>query len=426
MLTFHLVTLFPEFFTSPLSCGLFARAREAKIVDFAMYNPRDWSCDKHHHVDDAPYGGGPGMVMQVPPVAACLSSIPEPGRMLICTPGGKPLTQNYAKELAKETNITLLCPRYEGIDARIEELFPLEPISIGDVVLNSGDCAALTVIEAVSRLLPGFMGKAGSAWEESFSDNLLEYPHYTRPELVCGLSVPDVLCSGHHAKIAHWRRKMAVTKTRTMRPDLLATAHLDKEDVAFLRQMPQRRLGRNFAFCLVHHPVVIEGKTGTASLTNLDIHDIARISASYGLGDFYVVTPIREQQILLEQICAHWCQGVCAQKHPDRAQALSLVRLAPSIDDVIAQVTETTGVRPKLIASSAKWRDTPLLVPSDIRAMLDQEPVVFCLGTSQGLSSEALALCDGLMRPLRFLDYNHLSVRSAAAIYADRILGDFD
>ena len=431
---FHIVTLFPEFFESPLSTALMGRAREAGIVDCSFHDPRQFSTDKHRHVDDRPYGGGPGMVMQGEPLARALRSIERPGRMLFMAPGGRPLTQDMVRELAREDDLTIVCGRYEGIDARLLQLFPLEPVSVGDIVLNGGESAALSVLEAVSRLMPGFMGKEESGDDESFSHGLLEYPHYTRPENFEGLTVPDVLQSGDHERIANWRRQESVRATLRMRPEMLNEAPLYREDVQTLADTPRERPGRNLSFCLVHYPVSLgPKKIGASSLTNLDIHDIARISRSYAMGSFYPVTPLRDQLRVLEEILRHWTRGPGGTGNADRAQALGLVQPATSLEEAVAHMTAQHGTRPRLVASSAVWPAKGKasqpgrmpMTPRDVRRWCDQGPVMLCLGTAQGLAPEVLEQCEGTLRPVRFLGYNHLSVRSAAAILADRILGDY-
>ena len=430
---FHLVTLFPEFFESPLSTALMGRAREAGIVECSFHDPRQFSTDKHRHVDDRPYGGGPGMVMQGEPLARALRSIERPGRMLFMAPGGRPLTQDMVRDLAREEDLTIVCGRYEGIDARLLQLFPLEPVSVGDIVLNGGESAALSVLEAVARLMPGFMGKEESGDDESFSHGLLEYPHYTRPESLEGLSVPEVLQSGDHARIAQWRRQESVRATLRMRPEMLNEAPLYREDVQTLAETPRDRPGRNLSFCLVHYPVSLgPKKIGASSLTNLDIHDIARISRSYAMGSFYPVTPLRDQLRVLEEILRHWTRGPGGTGNADRAQALGLVQPATSLEEAVAHMTAQHGTRPRLVASSAVWPAKGKasqpgrmpMTPRDVRRWCDQGPVMLCLGTAQGLAPEVLEQCEGTLRPVRFLGYNHLSVRSAA-ILADRILGDY-
>ena len=434
MLHFHLVTLFPDFFTSPLSTALLGKAKESGIISFSFHDPRGFSTNRHRHVDDRPYGGGPGMVMQGESLAAALRSIKKPGRMLLMSPGGRPLTQEKARALAAESHLTIVCGRYEGIDARLRHLFPLEEISVGDVVLNGGESAALSLVEAVARLQPGFMGKDASGEEESFSCGLLEYPHFTRPEVLEGLPVPDVLLSGDHGRIARWRRGESLRATLKMRPALLDTAPLSRSDAQELAHIPRFRPGKNLSFCLLHYPVFLEGKkTGTSSLTNLDIHDISRISCSYGMGTYYIVTPLPDQLRVLEKVLHHWTQGSGGAGNADRAQALGRVQPAESLDEAVKHMTEHYGVRPRLVASTAVWpfggkasgTEQPLLTPSQVRSWCEHGPVMLCLGTAHGLAPQVLAQCDGILRPVRFLGYNHLSVRSAAAILADRILGDF-
>lgn len=427
---FHLVTLFPEFFASPLAAGLMGRARAAGVVDVSLHDPRAFSEDRHRHVDDRPYGGGPGMVLQPGPVAAAVRAIPAPGRILVLTPGGRPFTQALARQYAREEDLTLICGRYEGLDARLADILPLEPVSVGDAVLNGGETAALAVMEAVGRLVPGFMGTEASGEEESFSRGILEYPHYTRPETFEGLEVPDILRSGDHARIAAWRRQAALAATLRFRPDLLDAAPLDREDAATLAALPRERPGRNLSFCLLHYPVLLEEKKcGASSLTNLDVHDIARISRSYGMGPFYVVTPLEDQLRLLEAILRHWSAGAGGRARPDRSRALSLVRGASSLEEAVTLAEARAGVRPRLVATSAAWpgkkRAAPPLAPPEVRQWCREGPVLLCLGTARGLAPEVIARCDGRLRPLRFLGDNHLSVRSAAAILADRILGDF-
>lgn len=427
---FSIVSLFPDFFVSPLSVSLMGKAQATGLVTFSYHDPRDHADNRHRHVDDRPYGGGPGMVIQAGPMAKCLRTIERPGRILLMSPGGRRFDQKLAVELAQEDRLTIVCGRYEGLDTRISEIFGLEPVCVGDAVLNGGESAALAVIEAVSRLLPGFMGCEESGNDESFSNSLLEYPHYTRPENFEGLPVPEILQSGDHAKIATWRRQQALAATLARRPELLEEAALDGRDAAHLASLPLRRISHNLSFCLVHNPVLLEGKkTGTSSLTNLDIHDIARISRSYGMGPFYVVSPLEDQLELLQSLLRHWLSGPGGKSNPDRANALSLVRAARTLDEAIADFASHAGMQPTVLASSASWplekKAVAPLTPLAVRQICRQRPVMICLGTARGLARQALRQCDGLLRPLRYLGYNHLSVRSAAAILADRILGDY-
>jgi len=230
---FHIVTLFPEMFSGILSSGVIGRAVESGMLEVRFYNIRDYTKDRHRTVDDAPYGGGAGMVMKVEPLAECIEAVraaaPE-SRLLLTTPGGMPFTQLMASELASEGEVIILCGRYEGVDERVTELFSATEVSIGDYVMTGGEIAAMVMIDAVGRLVPGVLGSEDSAGEDSFSNGLLEYPQYTRPPEYRGLRVPDVLLSGNHSEIAKWRRMKSIEKTRRLRPELLGTALLDKRE----------------------------------------------------------------------------------------------------------------------------------------------------------------------------------------------------
>jgi tRNA (guanine37-N1)-methyltransferase len=219
------LTLFPEMFESPLSYSILKRAQEQGIVAIAVTNIRDFTTDKYHKVDDKPYGGGPGMVMMPGPLFDCFEHVeklaPRRGRVILLTPQGQRFDQARARELAGEDRLILIAGRYEGFDERIRMGLNAEQISIGDYVLNGGELAAMVVIDAVVRLLPGALGDEDSAKDDSFSRGLLEYPHYTRPEVFRGMKVPDILLSGDHAKIAQWRREQALERTKQWRPDLL-------------------------------------------------------------------------------------------------------------------------------------------------------------------------------------------------------------
>jgi tRNA (guanine37-N1)-methyltransferase len=425
---FTIVTLFPEFFDSALGCGLMAKASESGLVSFAFKNPREHTTDRHHTVDDRPYGGGPGMVMMADPLAKTLGSIHassgKPGRILMMAPKGRPFTQAMARELAQEESVTIICGRYEGFDARLEELFSIEPVSIGDYVLNGGETAALSVIEATSRLVPGYMGHEDSGEEESFSAGLLEYPHYTRPDVYEGLAVPDVLKSGDHKRIAEWRREQALKITLHSRPDILQEAPLSSNDLEILKKEDRNRVGRNLFCALVHYPVVNKEKKSVAvSLTNLDIHDIGRCSCTYGLGGYYISTPIEDQRRMLDELLRHWVTGPGTAANPDRGEALQIIRGVGYIEDAVRDISERTGQKPLLVATSAKGAGN--MSVADLRQLLAERPVLLLFGTAHGLAPQVLEECDGILRPVRYLDgYNHLSVRTAAAIIIDRILGD--
>ena len=219
------LTLFPEMFQSPLSCSILKRAQEKGIVQIVFTNIRDFALDKYRKVDDKPYGGGAGMVMMPGPVFDCFEYVqklsPEKGRVILLTPQGERFSQAKAGELCAEHRLILISGKYEGFDERIRIGLGAEQISIGDYVISGGELAAMVIIDAVVRLLPGAVGDEESVKSESFSEGLLEYPQYTRPEVFGGMKVPDILLSGDHGKIEQWRRQQALERTKKWRPDLL-------------------------------------------------------------------------------------------------------------------------------------------------------------------------------------------------------------
>lgn len=233
-----IVTIFPDMFTSPFSYGLVKRAREAGVVTIAVHNLRDYAHDKHRTVDDYPFGGGPGMVMKPEPLFEAVEALHRPtSRVVLLSPQGHLFTQGVARQMAALEHIILLCGRYEGVDERVAQHLADEELSIGDYILSGGEVAALIVVEALVRLLPGALGSALSLEEDSLGGGLLEYPQYTRPAAFRGLEVPQVLLSGDHAQVRRWRRESALERTHRRRPDLLARATLGAEDREFLRKL---------------------------------------------------------------------------------------------------------------------------------------------------------------------------------------------
>jgi tRNA (guanine37-N1)-methyltransferase len=219
------LTLFPRIFSGPLDESILKRARDAGIVDIHLHDIRDWATDKHHTVDDYPYGGGAGMVMKPEPVFAAVEAVQDiaapPGRVVLLTPQGRVFNQQVAHELSQLPRLLLICGRYEGIDERVREHLVDDEISIGDYVLGGGELAAMVLIETVARLIPGVLGSEESLAHESHTGGLLEYPQYTRPEDFRGWKVPDVLLSGHHGEVEKWRNEQRLERTRRRRPDLL-------------------------------------------------------------------------------------------------------------------------------------------------------------------------------------------------------------
>lgn len=238
---FDVITIFPDFFVSPLQVSLLGKALDSGVVEVGVHDLRNWATPPHKKVDDEPFGGGAGMVMTPGPIVAAVEETLRPGgRVIIPSPSGRPLTQARVAETARADQVVIVCGRYEGIDARVAEVLGAQEISIGDFVMAGGEAAALVIIEAAARLVSGVVGNVGSLSEESFADGLLEYPQYTRPPVFRGLVVPDILLSGDHGAVASWRREQRLRRTFHLRPDLLAEAELTMEERVLIREWAER------------------------------------------------------------------------------------------------------------------------------------------------------------------------------------------
>lgn len=237
---FDILTLFPGMFSGPFDESIIKRAKEKQLIDISLHNIRDWATDRHQTADDAPYGGGAGMVMKAEPLAACITNVKAQNpasTVMLTSPHGRRLTHGVARELAEKPGLIIVCGRYEGVDERIRLIFIEDDISLGDFVLSGGEIAAMAIVDSVTRLIPGVLGSNESAESDSFGDGLLEHPHYTRPPEFNGLTVPETLLSGHHEQIRKWRRKESLRKTRALRPDLLSKASLTQEDRIILKEL---------------------------------------------------------------------------------------------------------------------------------------------------------------------------------------------
>lgn len=237
-----ILTLFPEMFSGPFDASILKRARDKGLLEAYLWNIRDFALDRHRIVDDSPYGGGPGMVMKPEPIVRATEHVlaEEAGvpaverKILLMSPQGRLLTQQICRELSLARHLVLICGHYEGVDERVKTLLKPVEISIGDFVLTGGELPALVIVDAVSRLIPGVLGAPESVASESFSEPMLEYPQYTRPQEFMGEQVPEVLLSGHHEEIRRWRRRESLRRTSILRPDLMESAELSDEDRAFL------------------------------------------------------------------------------------------------------------------------------------------------------------------------------------------------
>ena len=423
MLKFTVITIFPKMLDSSLGDGVLKKAQDRGLLKIEMVNLRDYTTDRHHTTDDYPYGGGQGMVMKPAPLVTAIEDIrgrAQRARVVLLTPRGRVFRQPDALRLSQEEQVVLICGRYEGVDERVKA-FVDEEISIGDYTLSGGEPAAAVVIDAVARLVPGVLGNENSAADESFTEGLLEYPQYTRPEIFRGMKVPDVLLSGDHERIKKWRQERSLEVTRQLRPDLWAKARANIPAAAgvIARKAP-------VYVALLHYPVYDKnGQVVTTAVTNMDIHDIARSGRTYGVRGFFVVTPVRALQKLALKIIEHWQVGYGSEYNVTRKEALALARICDTLDDVFVSIDRDTGEKPAVVVTSARAAGNRTSFEA-LRDMLNREtrPYLILLGTGWGLTEAIFSRSDYVLEAITGGgDYNHLSVRSAAAIILDRLLG---
>jgi tRNA (guanine37-N1)-methyltransferase len=411
-------------FDSPLGHSILKKAREKDLIKISFVDPRNYTTDRHRSTDDAPYGGGQGMVMKPEPLVAAIedarSKAPQ-ARVILLAPQGRVFNQAAARRLSKEQEIVLICGRYEGVDERVKA-FVDEEISIGDYTLSGGEPAATVVLDAVARLVPGVLGNEISAVEESFTEDLLEYPQYTRPEDFRAMKVPEVLLSGDHERIRRWRRERSLLLTRERRPDLYSKTNGERSEKG-----ASGAISAPIYVALLHHPVYDKnGQVVTTAITNMDIHDIARSGCTFGLRGFFVITPVKALQRLALKIIDHWETGYGSQYNATRKEALALARICNSLDDAIIAIERETGNKPLLVATSARRSKEQRASFAALRDVLhkDTRPFLILLGTGWGLTEAILLQSDYVLEAVEGQgDYNHLSVRSAAAIILDRLLG---
>ena len=426
---YDILTLFPEFFESPFSFGILNKAQDKGLIDINTHDIRQYSDDKHKTVDDTPYGGGGGMLMKVGPVGSAIENVKAKdckSIVVLTTPDGEQFSDNIARELADYDQIIIVCGRYEGVDERIRELYIDREISIGDYVLSGGENAASVIVESVSRFIPGVLGNDRSPENDSFRQNLLEYPQYTRPEEFEGKKVPDVLLSGNHAEIDEWRKKQSIKKTFINRPDLLDKAILDTEEIDQIKELKEENSPSFKAYiALIHYPVYNNRfKIINTAFTNLDVHDIARSATTYGIKKFYLVQPNLEQQKLVNRVLKHWLEGEGSSFNKSRSEALNIVELKDTLGDVVAEIEKKEGEKPVTIVTDARSTDN-MIGFSELRELIfsqEQKPYLILLGTGWGLAKEIMDNADYTLKPVSgYTNYNHLSVRSAAAVIFDRL-----
>lgn len=413
MLKFDVLTIFPELFSPFTQYGLISRAISQGFVAIDADDLRNYALNTYGQIDDTPYGGGSGMLLRPEPAKAAIdaakSKLPN-APVVLFTPRGQVFDQQLARTLvSKHSEFILLCTRYEGVDERVAANYVDLEINMGDFIMMGGEVPAMAFMESISRLAPGVLGNPESTVSESFENWLLEYPQYTKPSEFDGKHVPEILLSGHHAQIQTWRSEQSLHDTAVRRPDLIG-AHLP--------------IKSPLSVGLVHYPVFNkESKIVTSSLTNLDMSDIARSCCTFGIDRYYIVHPVKIMRRLAQKILEHWDVGYGATYNPNRREALSLTQLVVDFDDMLIDIEKRHGVLPKVITTSARTSED-MISFKDMRARLrvDSTPHLIVLGTGWGLADEIIERADYRLEPIDgHGEYNHLSVRSAAAIILDRL-----
>lgn len=422
------LTVFSNLYDPFLKTSLIKRAIEKGLISinvdqfFSFVQPKE-------RIDAPTYGHGPGMLIKPDVVERAINAKESDygcAYKIFFSPQGRMLDQCLIKEIAqgaqKSGHLMLLPARYEGMDARVEQYYADQVVSVGNFVLMGGDLAALMLLEATLRLVSGVVGKAESVAEESFSGPFVEYPQYTEPVVWHDLEVPEVVRSGNHAAIQSWQLHESAKRTVLGHFDWLRSHAMTSKE----RALAQEYIPPHYC-ALLHNDVLVgpENVSGTTSVTSIDIHDIARSSSTYGIKQFFVVTPLHDQQKIVERFLDFWRhEGV--SYNIQRHEAVRQVALAKTLDQAIEEIEAQEGKRPIVVATSAREVNHPNVISyhDQERIWALNRPILVIFGTGRGLTELCLDRADFLLMPVTsFTDYNHLSVRSAVAIVFDRWLG---
>lgn len=425
-----IATLFPDLYKPFISTSIIDKAQTSGLISFECINLLSL-CAPKERIDGPIYGHGAGMVIKPEIIDRAVEKITDSSGdsfKIFFSPHGKKLDQSlvyslYEQIKLKGNHVALFPARYEGMDARIEEYYADQVVSIGDYVLMGGDVAALVLLEALLRYVPGVVGKSESVEKESFSGPFVDFPSYTAPLEWKGLKVPEVLRSGNHQAVDDWREQEAARRTVKYHFDWLRSHQVNEKQ----RDLVKKFIPPHYAVIMHDQVLLPEGQEGTTSVTSLDIHDIARSVQTYGLNHYYVVTPLEDQQKIVNKLLHFWIEGGGVTYNPHRHRAVSATSLKASLAEVIADIEQREGKKPILIATSAQisGNGNKTISYFDQEKVWEQDrPVLVIFGTGHGLGQTILNQVDYILLPLEgYSDFNHLSVRSAAAVIFDRWLG---
>lgn len=423
-----ILTLFQNLYKPFLETSLLGRAQKEGLVSFDIESLFSF-CEPKERVDGPTYGHSAGMVLRPEIMEKAIESQQKKhGKALkiFFSPHGTLLDQHKVRELATLISsckhILLLPARYEGMDARVEEEYADEIISIGNYVLMGGDIPAMVFLESVLRLLPGVVSKSESVELESFSTPFVDYPEYTAPVEWKGHKVPDVLRSGNHQAIMQWRSHIAAQRTVLKHFDWLKKHKLTAQE----KRLANAYMPAHYA-ATMHAEVRLPGdRVGTTTITSFDIHDIARSAQTYGVNEYFVVTPLEDQQKIGNQLLDFWKTGPGVEFNIHRVQSIKQVSIKSDLNEVIASIENREGKKPVVIGTGARsdLHEKMITFYDQSKVWSMNRPVLFLFGTGHGLGPSLLERCDFMLEPLYgFTDFNHLSVRSAAGIIFDRWFG---
>lgn len=424
-----IATVFNELYEPFLNTSLVKRAQERDLVSISTLNFFD-CVESRKRIDAPTFGPGSGMLIK-PAVVECAVETLEkehgPAFKIFFSPQGKKLTQPFLKEIARKAtekgHLMLLPARYEGMDARVEKEYADEIVSVGDFVLMGGDIPAMMFLEGMLRFIPGVVGKEESVLEDSFTGPFVDYPEFTEPVEWHGMEVPEVIRSGNHKAIDEWRYNEAAKNSVLHHFSWLKSYAMTSDQ----KHKAARFIPPHYVV-LMHGDVLVgpDKMPGTTSLMSIDIHDIARSSSTYGVKEFFISTPLKDQQAVAHHFLSFWQKGSGIEYNKQRHSALNRVRVSSSLDEVVEAITQKEGEAPLLLATSARHvgGQKEISYFDQERVWQEQKPVLIVLGTGSGLAPHVIDRCDYMLGPIHgFTDFNHLSVRSATAAILDRWLG---
>lgn len=431
MLRISVISVFPDLYRSFLNTSLLARAQENKNVDFDLCSLFSY-VEPKERIDAPTFGHGDGMLIKPLVVERAINDQEKRhGRScrVFFSPHGTTLNQQILGQILEKSqeagHLMLLPARYEGMDNRVEEAYADFIVSLGDFVLMAGDLPAMVMLEGLIRLIPGVVGKPGSVQEESFNGPFVDYPSYTEPVVWQGKEVPAVIRSGDHAKIDAFRQEQAAVRTIKHHFSWLRSQPISMAQ----KKVVKRNIPRHYV-ALMHNQVIVgDGdREGATSVTSIDIHDIARSSQTYGIAKFFLITSLVDQQNIVNTLLDFWLSNAGISYNENRHRAIRDVILKNELVQAIETIQEAEGQKPLIIVTSARDKAA---VRDRLISFNDQEsvwalgkPILFVFGTGQGLADSVIEQADFILPPIHgFTDFNHLSVRSAAAIVLDRWLG---